>query len=895
MSERQRANPGEGAFVPGAGTGEGARTSAAPCQQPGCSGQYAPDGYCDQCGSKAAARPPSQRNPAPSVGAPPAAGTVPGAGGPGAAAPTGWPAGASCQQPGCAGHYAPDGYCDQCGSKAAAPPASVPGPARPTSGPPAAGGGLPGAPVSPPLPGDPSVPTGAMTGGWRPTGATAGFSGRTGAGLGGASGTGTRSSRSRATARGGLGAGLVEVPPVPLRDPTTAVMADPKVSESRRYCGKCDQPVGRSRDGQPGRAEGFCPQCGTEFSFLPGLSAGEVVDNRYEILGCLAYGGLGWIYLARDRHVSEGGADRWVVLKGLINTGDPDAMESAVAERRFLVEVDHPNIVKIHDFARHPDPKTGELIGYIVMEYVGGQSLKDLALDHRDAAGQRAPLPLPQVLAYGLEVLPALGYLHGRGLVFCDFKPDNVIQAEEQLKLIDLGAVRRLDDPDGAIYGTPGYQAPDVATRGPSVESDLYTVGRALAVLSFTFTGFSSRYATSLPSPAEIPLFAQEPSFHRLLVRATHPEPERRFASAAEMADQLLGVLREVLSAADGIPRPSMSTLFTAERQPFGTGAGDVSTSPAAAGGARLDGREVVAALPLPLVDPADPAAAFLATVDAAAPAEAIQAMRQAPARTVEVAYRVIRALIETGDVPAAQAELRRLDTPDADWRHGWHRGLLGLAAGAPREALGAFEAVAAALPGEPAALLAEAVAAELSGHTDLALARYARVWRVDHGYVSAAFGVSRLLLAARDRQGAIAVLDEVPDSSSRHTRAQIAAIRARLDRTAGAWAETDLVDAAARLEKLGLDTGTHAQLSVEVFVAALEWLGVPADAAPRSTPGRPPRQASGTVLGRRLVERELRLGLEAGYRALASLERTPLARYALVDRANAVRPRTLV
>jgi len=723
-----------------------------------------------------------------------------------------------------------------------------------------------------------------MTGGWLPTGA-GGFSGRTGAGLGGGSGrSGSRSSRSRASARGRLGAGLVDVPPVPLRDPATAVLADPVVPESRRYCGACDKPVGRSRDGRPGRAEGYCPECGARFSFLPRLAAGELVDGRYEILGCLAYGGLGWIYLARDRHVSEGGADRWVVLKGLINTGDPHAMESAVAERRFLVEVDHPNIVKIHDFARHPDPRTGELIGYIVMEYVGGQSLKDLALAQRDEAGQRAPLPLPQVLAYGLEVLPALGYLHDHGLVFCDFKPDNVIQAEEQVKLIDLGAVRRIDDPDGAIYGTPGYQAPEVARRGPSVESDLYTVGRALAVLSFTFTGFSRQYRDSLPSAADIPLFADEPSFHRLLARATHPQPERRFSSAAEMADQLLGVLREVLSAADGVPRPSMSALFTAERRAFGTAAGAVPATDA-----RLDPREVVTALPLPLVDPADPAAPFLATVDAAAPAEAVQAMRQAPARTVEVTYRVIRALIETGDVAAARTELRRLNTPDADWRYGWHRGLLGLVAGAPAEALGAFEAVAAALPGEPAAQLAEAVSAELAERADLALARYARVWRVDHGYVSAAFGQSRLLLAGGDRAAAIAVLDEVPDSSSRHTPAQVAAIRARLDAAAGPRTEADLVDAAARLERLGLDPGAHARLSVEICTAALEWLdqtaAVPAPAVTGGT----------RLLGRPLTEREMRLGLESGYRALASLERTALARYALVDRANAVRPRTLV
>src|SRR5205814_8915299 len=118
---------------------------------------------------------------------------------------------------------------------------------------------------------------------------------------------------------------------------------------------------------------------------------------------------------ARDRNISESGADRWVVLNGLINTGDADAMASAMAERRFLVEVDHPNIVKIHDFAQHPDPKTGVLVGYIVMEYVGGRSLKDLALANQGPDGHRTPLPLPTVLAYGLEILPALGYLHDRG------------------------------------------------------------------------------------------------------------------------------------------------------------------------------------------------------------------------------------------------------------------------------------------------------------------------------------------------------------------------------------------------------------------------------------------------------------------------------------------------
>ena len=63
------------------------------------------------------------------------------------------------------------------------------------------------------------------------------------------------------------------------------------------------------------------------------------------------------------------------------------------------------------------------------------------------------------------------------------------IQSEEMLKLIDMGGVRRVDDEDSPIYGTVGYQAPEIAADGPSVSSDLYTVGRALAVLTFEFTG----------------------------------------------------------------------------------------------------------------------------------------------------------------------------------------------------------------------------------------------------------------------------------------------------------------------------------------------------------------------------------------------------------------------
>ena len=358
-----------------------------------------------------------------------------------------------------------------------------------------------------------------------------------------------------------LGAGLVDIPPVPFRDPASAVLANPSVAENKRFCSGCDQPVGRSRDGHPGLTEGFCRNCGTRFSFTPKLEPGEVVAGQYEVLGCLAHGGLGWIYLAKDHNVS----DRWVVLKGLLNTADADAMAAAVAERQFLAEVEHPNIVRIYNFVQHADRRIGEAAGYIVMEYVGGKSLKQILLDARQAGGS---VPVAHALAYAIEVLPALGYLHDRGLVYCDFKPDNVIQTEEQLKLIDMGGVRRIDS-DEAIYGTVGYQAPEIEADGPTPSSDLYTVGRALAVLTFEFKGFQSTHKHDLPDG--VPLLAEQESFARLLRRATHRDPDRRFGSAGEMTEQLTGVLRDVLAVADGVPRPAFSSLFSPEVMAVGT------------------------------------------------------------------------------------------------------------------------------------------------------------------------------------------------------------------------------------------------------------------------------------------------------------------------------------
>ena len=164
-----------------------------------------------------------------------------------------------------------------------------------------------------------------------------------------------------------------------------------------------------------------------------------------------------------------------------------------MAERRFLAALDHPNIVRIHNFVAH------EGAGYIVMDYIGGKSLKAILADRRDASGGRNdPMPVDRAIAYTLGVLPAMGYFHAQGLLYCDMKPDNVMLSGDTLKIIDLGGVRHIDDEEAAIYGTLEYQAPEVAETGPTVASDLYTVGRMLAVLLL-----ASRLSEHLlPSPA---------------------------------------------------------------------------------------------------------------------------------------------------------------------------------------------------------------------------------------------------------------------------------------------------------------------------------------------------------------------------------------------------------
>ncbi|MFB7759689.1 serine/threonine-protein kinase [Streptomyces xiamenensis] len=824
-----------------------------------------------------------------------------------------------CQRPGCAGHYEDVGdgqlYCDLCGL---APVVS----ARGDIG--GVGTGLTHAPRRGDVPSQRSAPASVPSAASERSLPSSRLSHRSVSGALSRSLSGPMSERpvsvrsSRASAsrhRSRLGAGLVTIPAVPRPEPLDQVLADPEVPERKRFCGNsdCGERVGRTRGERAGRSEGYCTRCGHPYSFVPKLRPGDLVHDQYEIAGCLAHGGLGWIYLAKDTRVSH----RWVVLKGLLDTGDEDAMEVAISERRFLAEIEHSTIVRIYNFVEHLDRRTGSLDGYIVMEYVGGRSLKEIANTRRSADGRRDPLPVEQACAYGIEALDALGHLHSRQLLYCDFKVDNAIQQNDQLKLIDMGAVRRMDDHESAIYGTVGYQAPEVAEVGPSVASDLYTVARTLAVLTFDFQGYTTIFADSLPEPEHVEVFRRYESFYRLLVRATDPDPERRFASAQQMSEQLTGVLREVVALQSGQPQPALSQLFGPElrvpdtellpglgrdvsalgarRRVRGRAARTAAASalPPAAGPLTtpVDIEAAALALPVPKVDPEDPNAGFLSGLMAGAPADLLTALSAAPVDSVERRLRELRALLELPDGRGRESARWLLsaleDECGDDWRVVWYQGVAALATGDLGTAALSFDAVYDAFPGEVAPKLALAVCAEALGQQDNAADYYELVWRTDPSHVSASFGLARVRLATGDREGAVAALESVPDTSAHHIAARVAAVRARLrHRSPAEPLLPDLLAAGRQVETLlagGLEPALGEQLSCEVLGSALDWL----------LSGHSGQ--NGRLLGAPLEETGIRLGLERSYRRLAQWAPDSSERIELVEAANRFRPRTWV
>jgi serine/threonine-protein kinase PknG len=349
----------------------------------------------------------------------------------------------------------------------------------------------------------------------------------------------------------------------------------------------------------------------------------------------------------------------------------------------------------------------------------------------------------------------------------------------------------------------------------------------------------------------------------------------------AEMADQLTGVLHEIVAAEKHVP-PRKSNNFSPQRGVFGVG----RDTP-------LDPAHVVAALPVPVVDPNDRGAALLATTSGTPPAQLEHALslarggaRQGSSSSVEIPLRLVRASLELGAVKDARKRLVELESVlPGDWRLAWYSGQCSLLDGEYDDAAAEFDKVFSMLPGELGPKLAIAATAELRKADEQATRYYETIWRTEHSYYSAAFGLARQRVRAGDRVNAIAPLDEIPVSSAHFTAAGATAIELLLDgRTAEDLDEKTLCDAGDRAAALTLEsTAKRMTIRLQVLGAALDWLL----AGNESTVPR--------LLGTDFDEPGVRMGMERCYRELARGTADTWERIALVEKANAIRPRTRI
>ncbi|MDY6049210.1 MAG: tetratricopeptide repeat protein [Corynebacterium sp.] len=681
--------------------------------------------------------------------------------------------------------------------------------------------------------------------------------------------------------------GMVTLPFIPLTDPAESILSDADIA-----------------------AEHVEP---------PDLHYGDVVAKQYEVQGAIAHGGMGWVYLARDKNVSN----RWVVLKGMRADAKDEDRSVAQAEREFLADITHPEIVKIYNFI-DDDRVHG---GFIVMEYVGGQSLKQ-----RRKALKDGLYPPDVAIGYILETLPALSYLYSRGVVYNDFKPSNIILTEDQLKLIDLGAVSGIGA-YGHIYGTKGFQAPEISQVGPSVASDIYSVGRTLAALIVALPKEADgSFAPGLPTPSQEPMFRRYLSLYRLLQRATNEDPTERFASIDELATQLYGVLREIKAVRDGEVFPATHTLFTPQRTTFGTKHRLFRADQLIDGIARtvsITPEEVFAALPVPHLDTTDIGADFLTNAPSDEPVETLASIRFALEQeeyhgSVELPLALVRILLDLGLTSEARELLTTLEKDmEGSWKLLWYAGVTALLLDDFPAALDYFNQVLAILPGEAAPKLAIAATDELilqerslsatqllSPTASAAAARltveladdesfslistvdpkslrfteiwlYSLVWATNPTTVSSAHGLARALTAENHLEMAVEVLDRLPNNSRHYRMAQLTGIITLLS---GDTDESRIRRAARRLEEIPTNEPRITQLRIAVLVAALTWLRDNNITESAST---------NSLLDYAFTVADLRAGLSATLRQLARSAPFARHRYTLIDLANSVRPTT--
>lgn len=271
------------------------------------------------------------------------------------------------------------------------------------------------------------------------------------------------------------------------------------------------------------------------------------INDRYDLGETLGFGGMSEVHLARDTRLSRDVAIK--ILRADL-ARDPSFYERFRREAQNAASLNHPTIVQVYDTGEAQTP-SGPL-PYIVMEYVDGETLRDVLRRDGTIAPQAA-------MTWMADVCAALDFSHRNGIVHRDMKPANVMLTRAgEIKVMDFGIARAMSDPSAgmtqtaAVIGTAQYLSPEQA-RGDSVDarSDVYAAGCVIFELLTgqpPFTGDSpvsvayQHVREDPPTPSSI-LETVPPELDSITLKALSKNPANRYQTAGEMRQDLIRVL----------------------------------------------------------------------------------------------------------------------------------------------------------------------------------------------------------------------------------------------------------------------------------------------------------------------------------------------------------------